>query len=65
MKDKNRDRLKDLLNRTGTESVCDIMNLVEDIVRDERDDAGRRGFDLSWDSALDTDEDRADRPQVT
>lgn len=64
MTGKNRERLQDLLGRENV-PMRDIVNLVEDIVRDERDDAGRRGFNLGWDSALDTDENRADRPQVT
>lgn len=66
MNDENREKLQALLDEEVSGPLGDkIMNLVDDIVRDERDDAGQRGFNLGWDSALDTDESRAGRPQAT
>ena len=66
MKDENRERLEAFLDEEVSGPLGDqIMSLAEDIVQDEREDAGKRGFNLGWDSALDTDENRADRPQVT
>ena len=61
MKDKNRERLEALLDEEVSGPLGDkIMNLVEDIVRDERIDArksGRKeghetGFTIGWDSAM-------------
>lgn len=54
MKDKNRARLREMLNADA--GHADIVNLVEDIVRDECADARKEGredgFTTGWDSAL-------------